>query len=86
MIPFAAEINIRTRRRRNLNLWIPLALLWILMLPLVVLLLPFFLIACLLGDIAPLHAVGVLWNVLASLNDTEFAIDQHGRSFSVHLY
>ena len=86
MIPFAAEISIRNRRHRHLNLWIPLALLWILLLPVVILLLPLFLIACLVGDIRPFHAVAVLWSILTSLSDTEFAVDQPECSFSVHLY
>ncbi len=42
MIPFVAEVNIRHRRQRNFEFWIPLALLWILLLPLVILLLQIF--------------------------------------------
>jgi hypothetical protein len=86
MMPFAAEISIRNRRRRPLQLWIPLALLWILLLPVVALLLPVFLIACLIGDVPPLHAVAVLWKILNSLDDTEFSVDKPEFSFSVHIY
>ncbi|MGA3024321.1 MAG: hypothetical protein ABSF98_06095 [Bryobacteraceae bacterium] len=86
MIPFAAEIGIRNHWRRPLQLWIPLALLWILLLPVVILLLPLFLIACLAGGISPFRAVAVLWNILTSLDDTEFSVDKPERSFSVHLY
>ena len=81
MIPFAAEV-----KTRNHNLWIPLALLWILLLPAGILLLPFFVIACLIGGVSPLRAIAVLWNIVTSLNDTEFSVDKPERSFSVHLY
>jgi hypothetical protein len=86
MIPFAAEVNIRNRKHRPVHLWIPLAVLWVLLLPLVILALPLFLVACMLGDVSPLGALAVLWNILTSLNDTEFSVDKPEGSLSVHLY
>ena len=86
MIPFAAEVNIRNPRHRSLHLWIPLAILWILLLPFVILVFPLFLIACMVAGIEPFHATAVLWNILNSLGDTEFCVDNPGTSFSVHLY
>jgi hypothetical protein len=85
MIPFAAEISFRNRSHRPLHLWIPLPVLWILLLPLAVLALPLFLIGCLLLNVRPFHAVAVLWNILTSLNDTEFSVDKPEGLFSMHL-
>ena len=86
MIPFAAEVSFRSRRHGPLHLWIPLPVLWILVLPLAVLALPLFLIGCLLLDVRPFPVVAMLWNILASLNDTEFSVDKPKGSFSMHLY
>lgn len=86
MIPFAAEIGIRNRRQRDLQLWIPLALVWLLLFPFAVVLLPFFLIACRLGDVSPLNAIAVLWGVLTSLAGTELRVEQPGSSLYIHLY
>jgi hypothetical protein len=81
MIPFAAEVSFRNR-----HLWIPLAVLWILLAALAVLALPLFLIGCLLLNVRPFCAVAVFWNILTSLNGTELSVDKPEGSFSVHLY
>jgi hypothetical protein len=86
MIPFAAEISIGNRQQSRREFWIPLALLWILLLPVVVLLLPLFLMACLVGQVSPFRAIATLWSILTSLADTEFSVDKRECSFSVHLY
>jgi hypothetical protein len=47
MIPFVAVISLRNQESRTFRLWIPLVLLWVLLLPLGALLSPFIFIACL---------------------------------------
>ena len=86
MIPFAADVSFRRRDHRMWNLWIPLAVVWLLLLPLVVLLLPVFFIACLFRDVDPARAIAALWRILNSLDDTEITVDKPELSFSVHLY
>jgi len=86
MIPFAADVSFRHRDRRAWNLWIPLAIVWLLLLPVVILLLPIFFIACIVGDVDPLRAIAALWRILNSLNDTEISVNKPEQSFSVHLY
>ena len=86
MIPFAADVSIRNGRHREWQLWIPLAILWILLAPLVAILLPFFCIACLIGDIDPFRAIAVVWRILTSLGDTEISVNKPEFFFSVHLY
>jgi uncharacterized membrane protein len=86
MIPFAADISFRGRDRRRWNLWIPLAVVWLLLLPLVILLLPVFFIACLVCDVEPARAIAALWRILNSLDDTEISVNKPESSFSLHLY
>jgi len=86
MIPFAADVSVRHRGNRAWSLWIPLSIVWLLLLPLVILLLPIFCIACWIADVDPFHAIAVLWRVLTSLNDTEISVDKPELSLSVHIY
>jgi len=46
MIPFVAVVSLRNQESRTIRLWIPLILIWLLLLPLAVLLSPFIFIAC----------------------------------------
>jgi hypothetical protein len=86
MIPVAAEISIRNHRQRDLEFKIPLVLLWILLSPLAVVLLPLFLIACLVGDISPYRAIAALWGILSGLTGTEVRVEQPDSSVYIHLY
>ena len=86
MIPFAAEIHIRSRRQRQFHLWIPLPVLWILLFPFVVLSLPLFVIGCLIANLDPFRGIAAVWRILTSLADTELAVDYPDHSFSMHLY
>ena len=86
MIPYAAEIGFRRGPWRRRNLWVPLALLWILLFPLAVVLVPVLFIACLMGDVNPFLALRTVWGILTSLNDTELSIDKREFSVFVHLY
>ena len=47
MIPFVAVVGLRDHESRTFRLWVPLFLIWLLLLPLAVLLSPFIFIACL---------------------------------------
>jgi uncharacterized membrane protein len=47
MIPFVAVVSLRNQESRTFRLWIPLFLVWLLLLPLAILLSPFIFITCL---------------------------------------
>jgi uncharacterized membrane protein len=47
MIPFVAVVSLRNQQSRTFRLWIPLFLVWLLLLPLAILLSPFIFITCL---------------------------------------
>ena len=86
MIPFSAEIGIRSPSRPDLHLWIPLVLVWIVLLPFAVVLLPFFFIACVLGDVSPIQAIALLWGILSSLAGTELQVEQPDSSVYIQLH
>ena len=55
MIPLFAVIGFRTSRQRTFRLWLPLFLVWLLLLPVVLALFPFFLVGCLILDMNALR-------------------------------
>jgi uncharacterized membrane protein len=85
MIPFVAVVSLRNQESRTFRLWIPLFLIWLLLLPLAVLLTPFVFIACLVCRVSPFHAVAVMWQILWALNDTEFEVEHRSAGMSFHI-
>jgi uncharacterized membrane protein len=85
MIPFVAVVSLRNQESRTFRLWIPLFLIWLLLLPLALLLTPFVFIACLLCRVNPFRAVAVLWQILWALNDTEFEVEHRSAGMSFHI-
>jgi hypothetical protein len=76
MIPLVGVINVKHwPRSRSFRLWIPLFLLWLLLLPFAVLLLPVFFVVCLICRVNPFRAIATFWSILASLRDTHIEID-----------
>jgi hypothetical protein len=75
MIPLFAVIGFRTSRQRTFRLWLPLFLVWLLLLPLVLVLFPFFLVGCLILDMNAFSAIAVGWNVIAGLRGTHVEIN-----------
>jgi len=80
MIPLRGTIQIENRpHRRFFTCIIPLFLVWLLLLPLALLLLPVFLTACLVVHINPFPLLSALWRVITALKGTtvEFDDGQH---------
>lgn len=80
MIPLFATLRLRRRRAggglgRGLRLWLPLFLVWLLLAPLVLVLLPIAILACLALRVAPLRAGAALWGCLAALRGTRVEIE-----------
>jgi hypothetical protein len=61
VIPFFAVVRIEPRRGRRIRLWLPLFLVWLLLVVLGLLLSPLILIGCL---IARLNPFGVIWSLV----------------------
>lgn len=66
MIPVFAVIRIRP----GFSLWIPLVLIYLLLLPLLLLVSPIALLACLFLLINPFHLVGIFWEILSAFRGT----------------
>ena len=85
MIPFVAVVSLRDHESRTFRLWVPLFLVWILLLPLAVLLSPFIFIACLACPVNPLRGVAVMWQILNALADTNVAVEHRSAGMSFHI-
>ena len=85
MIPFVAVVSLRNQESRTFRLWIPLVLIWLLLLPLAILLSPVILVACLVCRVHPLRAMAVAWQIVSALNDTEFEVEHRSAGMSFHI-
>ena len=85
MIPFVAVVSLRNQQSRTFRLWIPLFLVWILLLPLAVLMSPFVFIACLVCRVNPFRGVRVVWQILNALTDTELEVEHRSAGMSFHI-
>jgi uncharacterized membrane protein SpoIIM required for sporulation len=85
MIPFVAVVSLRNQDSRTFRLWIPLVLIWLLLLPLGILLLPFLFIACLVCRVNPLRGVAVVWQIMNALTDTQFEVEHRSAGMSFHI-
>ena len=85
MIPFVAVVSLRNQQSRTFRLWIPLLLVWLLLLPLVILLSPVLFIACLVCRVNPFRGVAVLWQILSALTDTNIEVEHRTAGMSFHI-
>ena len=85
MIPFIARVSLR-HKRRNFRFWIPLALVWLLLLPVVLMLMPFFVIACIAGKVSPLVALSVCWDIVVNTKGSEIEVDNAGTSLAIYVF
>jgi len=85
MIPFVAVVSLRNQESRTFRLWIPLVLIWILLLPLGVLLSPFIFIVCLVCRVNPFRGVAVMWEIIIALNDMQLEVEHRSAGFSFHI-
>ena len=85
MIPFVAVVSLRNQQSRTFRLWIPLFLVWLLLLPLALLLSPFIFIACLVCRVNPWRGVALLWQVLTALADTTVEVEHRSAGMSFHI-
>jgi hypothetical protein len=84
MIPLFAYIRVQARAHlsrklkplpaANIRLWIPLFLVWLLLLPFLLLLLPLAMLACLIVQINPFRTLATLWQLIAGLRGTNIEV------------
>ena len=85
MIPLVAVVSLRNQESRTLRVWIPLFLVWLLLVPLGILLSPFIVIACLACQVNPFRGVVVVWQILNALADTNVEFEQRSAGLSFHI-
>jgi len=86
MIPLLAYIRICTGRNRGFRLWIPLFLAWLLLAPLVFLLLPLFLVVCMVGEVDSWQALSTFWQMLVGLKNTYIEVAHQETSILIHTF
>jgi uncharacterized membrane protein len=85
MIPFVAVVSLRNQESCTFRLWIPLVLVWLLLLPLAILVSPFIFIACLVCRVNPFRGVAVMWQILNALTDTNIEVEHRSAGMSFHV-
>jgi hypothetical protein len=81
MIPLVAVIRVD-----RLRLWIPLFLVWLLLLPFLLLLLPLAIVACLVVRINPFRALAFFWQVFAGLRGTNIEVNDGNAAVVVRIF
>ena len=86
MIPFVAVVSLRNQESRTFRLWIPLFLMWLLLVPLGILLSPFIFLGFLVCRVNPFRGVAVLWQILTALADTKLEVEHCSAGLSFHIF
>jgi hypothetical protein len=86
MIPVAGAVRVGDYRVHGFRLSIPFFLLWLLMLPLLVLLIPVLFIAAFCVGLNPFTAVGAVLRVLAALRGTQVEVINDSISMLVNIF
>jgi hypothetical protein len=85
MIPFVAVVSLRNQESRTFRLWVPLFLVWLLLLPVAIILSPFIFIACLFCRVNPFRGVAVIRQILNALTDTTLEVEHRSAGMSFHI-
>ena len=91
MIPLFATLRIRHQkpgdaRRHGFRLWLPLFLIWLLLAPLVLILMPIFFAVCFASRINPFRSIAAIWRFLSALRGTHIEVDTAYDTVLVHIY
>lgn len=86
MIPFVAVVSLQNRESRTFRLWIPLFLIWLLLVPVAILVTPFIFFGCLFCRVNPLRGVAVFWQILIALADTKVDVEHRSAGMSFHIF
>jgi len=85
MIPFVAMVSVRGRESRTFRLWVPLFLVWLLLIPLAALLSPVIFIVCLAFRVNPFRGFAAAWQLLTALSHTECAVEHGSAGVSFYI-
>jgi len=85
MIPTFAIVRIGRGGRPGVPLWIPLFLVWVLLLPVVLVLAPLAFAACLAGRVNPYRAWRVFWGLVNGVRGMRVEAAGHRHSVTVRI-
>lgn len=86
MIPVAGAVRMGDYRVHGFRLSIPFVLLWMLMLPLLVVIVPVLFVAAICVRLSPFTAVGALLQVLAALRGTQVEVVNDSIAMLVNIF
>jgi len=86
MIRLVAVVSLRGRESRTLRLWVPLIVLWLVIVPLAVSFFPANFCCCVACRINPVGAFSVGWQISARADDTEFEIEHRSAGISICVF
>lgn len=85
--PMLAIVHILpTASHRGMRLWVPVFVIWLLLLPFVLVLLPVFFVMCAVMDIHPFKTLGAFFAVLGSMGGTHVEFDGPDAAVFIHVY
>ena len=86
-LPMLAVVHVMpTKVHKGIRLWVPLFLVWLLLLPFILVLLPVYFVVCAVIDIDPFKTLGVMVAVLGSLNGTHVEVESPDANVFIHVY
>jgi hypothetical protein len=85
MIPLIAIVQIEPRNGRRIRLWLPLFLVWLLLVVLGLLLSPLILIACLIARLNPFRAIWRLVSVFVAMAGTHIEVQSPDANILVRV-
>lgn len=86
MPPLMMILRIRTDSGRGVRLWLPLFLLWLLVLPLAILLLPFYLVFCAYERVNAVRGIAAFWTLISATVGTHIEIATPRALVFMHIY
>lgn len=83
MIPLTSTLRISNQHGFRIS--VPLFIVWLLLIPVALFLLPFFFVGCLFVRVNPFKAIALVWQVIAALKGTNIEVDEPGCYVSVRF-
>jgi uncharacterized membrane protein len=74
------------RRRWRFPLWIPILLVWLVLLPFVLLLTPLVFVACLALGVNPARGVAVFWQLFSALRGVRIEVSDPCAPISIRIF
>lgn len=85
MIPFVAVVSLQNQQSRTFRLWIPIFLIWILLVPIGILITPFLFLGFLVCGVNAFRGVALIWQILWALCHTRLEVEHRSAGFSFHI-